>query len=151
MAKRNVRYGVKIVFWIYLALLFVFVIMKFKGAVALWQGEFELAGQAGNNYNLIPFASIRNYWANRASFPSMMNLLSNTIPFIPFGILLPMSDSNKRFGSVLIAGLLFVLICEVVQYFTGFGIFDVDDIILNMASIVVGYLIWGLCHLIKKK
>jgi glycopeptide antibiotics resistance protein len=54
----------------------------------------------------------------------------------------------------LLLGLLFVLFAEALQFYTKLGAFDVDDIILNMSAIFLGYLpvgIAAICRGHKKK
>ena len=45
---------------------------------------------------------------------------------------------------------MFVLLAEVVQFHTGLGTFDVDDIILNMSAIFVGYIPVGIAGIARK-
>ena len=140
----------KLLFWTYLLLLFLVVILKFQGSFQELI-ERSAAEPLGQNYNLIPFATLRiqlRYWpATWARF----NLLGNTLPFMPFGFLLPMTYRRKAsFWTVLLLGLLFVLFAETVQFYTNLGSFDVDDIMLNMAAIFLGYLPVGISGILRK-
>ena len=140
----------KLLFWVYLLLLFLVVILKFRGSVQELI-ERSTAEPLGRNYNLVPFATLRiqlRYWhATWARF----NLLGNTLPFMPFGFLLPLSYRKKcSLWKVLLLGLLFVLFAEAVQFYTNLGSFDVDDIMLNMAAIFLGYLPVGIAGIVRK-
>lgn len=138
----------KIIWWIYITLLFVFVVVKFKGSF------YELSDrinsytmQSSMNYNLIPFRSMSTQIKHITQWWALKNLLGNIIPFIPFGFLLPIA--YKKFNStinVFSTGLASILLIEIFQFFTNLGSFDVDDIILNMVGIVCGYLMFQIIN-----
>ena len=74
------------------------------------------------------------------------------LPFMPFGYLLPKAYRNvSTLWKVLLLGLVFVLFAETGQLITNLGTFDVDDIILNMFAIFVGYLPVGIGAVLRKK
>lgn len=130
-----------IIWWIYFALLFGIVIIKFRGSLSELFVKIE-STPFGTNYNLIPFNSIGEQLSHFSEGWARFNLIGNVIPFIPFGVLLPMiSEKANSFIRVLFIGMGFVLFVEVFQFFTRLGSFDVDDVILNMFGILIGYLI----------
>ncbi len=130
-----------IIWWIYFALLFGIVIIKFRGSLSELFVKIE-STPFGTNYNLIPFNSIGEQLSHFSEGWARFNLMGNVIPFIPFGVLLPMiSEKANSFIRVLFIGMGFVLFVEVFQFFTRLGSFDVDDVILNMFGILTGYLI----------
>ena len=134
----------KIIWWMYIALLFIFVVIKFKGSFYELSDRVNSYSMQGSiNYNLIPFRSMSAQIEYITQWWALKNLLGNIIPFIPFGFLLP--TAYKKFSStinVFSAGLASVLFIEIFQFFTKLGSFDVDDIILNMIGIVCGYLMF---------
>lgn len=134
----------KIIWWMYIALLFVFVVVKFKGSFYELSDRISSYSMQGSiNYNLIPFRSMSTQIERITQWWALKNLLGNIIPFIPFGFLLPIT--YKKFSlalSVFFTGLASILLIEVFQFFTKLGSFDVDDIILNMIGIVCGYLMF---------
>lgn len=134
----------KIILWLYIVLLFVFVVVKFKGSFYELSDRVNSYSMQGSiNYNLIPFRSMSTQIEYITQWWALKNLLGNIIPFIPFGFLLPIT--YKKFSSmigVFFTGLFSILIIEIFQFFTKLGSFDVDDIILNMIGIVCGYLIF---------
>ncbi|MGE6596191.1 VanZ family protein [Bacillus proteolyticus] len=70
----------------------------------------------------------------------LMNTLGNVIIFIPFGFLLPLlfkQINNVKMASKIFT--LFILLIESLQLLTFSGIFDIDDIILNMLGALIGY------------
>lgn len=134
----------KILWWVYIALLFVFVVVKFKGSFYELSDRVNTYSMQGSiNYNLIPFRSMSTQIEYITQWWALKNLLGNIIPFIPFGFLLPVT--YKKFSSaisVFVIGLASILVIESFQFFTKLGSFDVDDIILNMTGIVCGYVIF---------
>lgn len=144
----------KLVFWTYLLLLFVVVILKFTGSIQVLLDKMA-AEPYGKTYNLTPFHTIRLQLRHLSEGWAQFNLVGNTIPFVPFGFLMPMAYGRKcSFGKVLFWALVFLLFAEGVQFYTNLGTFDVDDIILNMSAIFMGYLpigIYGIFRKNKKK
>ncbi|MBD5549465.1 MAG: VanZ family protein [Lachnospiraceae bacterium] len=135
---------IKVLWWVYIALLFVVVVVKFKGSFYELSDRVNSYSMQGSiNYNLIPFRSMSTQIEYITQWWALKNLFGNIIPFIPFGFLLPIA--YKKFNStikVLSMGLASILIIEIFQFFTKLGSFDVDDIILNMIGIVCGYLMF---------
>lgn len=134
----------KIIWWMYIALLFVVVVVKFKGSFyELSDRVNSYSKQSSINYNLIPFRTMSTQIEYITQWWALKNLLGNIIPFIPFGFLLPVT--YKKFSSmigVFFIGLASILLIEIFQFFTKLGSFDVDDIMLNMIGIVCGYLMF---------
>ena len=127
-------------------------------AVMLWllfgRSQGFVAGvpyetQLRQNANLIPFYTIENYWNilqhsdNHAlRVHCFINLTGNLFLFIPAGWLFPrlwkkMRNYFRFFA--LCFGLIFFV--EVVQLFTLLGSFDVDDVILNLLGMTVGFVV----------
>lgn len=134
------KWVIKGIWWIYFVLLFGIVIIKFTGSFSELFAKIE-STPFGTNYNLIPFRSIGEQLNHFSEGWARFNLLGNIIPFVPFGFLLPMiSEKANSLRRILLFGLGFVLFAEAFQFFTRLGSFDVDDVILNMFGIFVGYL-----------
>ena len=69
-------------------------------------------------------------------------ILCNILMTVPFGILFPLI--NEKFRSVFlmfVSGFVFSLFIEIVQYFTGRGLFEFDDLFNNTVGALFGYLI----------
>lgn len=94
--------------------------------------------------NLHPFSTIRLFSSNRVSSEySYKNIGGNIVGFIPIGILLPLLLRGwRRFGWHMLTVFLLSLCFELAQLFTGIGVFDVDDLILNTAGGIIGYIIF---------
>ena len=140
----------EILFCVYLLFLFLVVILKFTGSFQVLLDRMQ-AEPYGETYNLKPFSTINSQLRHLSESWAQFNLIGNTIPFIPFGFLMPMSYRKKcSLGKVLLRGLLFVLFAELAQFYTNLGAFDVDDIILNMVAIFLGYLPVGIAGVVRK-
>ena len=122
----------------------------FKNSAALSKKNFGMecsqknwkAGLAKANFE--PFRTIHLMQGNNVSTVYMIeNLAGNIVGFIPLGILFPLLFPFFR-SAWKTALLVFVisLAFECIQLCTGLGIFDVDDLILNVAGGVTGYIVY---------
>lgn len=121
----------------------------FLGTRSLYIGnEVPLSIYLRFSANFVPFETITIYI--KAIFDGSMNinipirnLFGNLLMFLPMGIYLPyyVKRANKR-GVFIIAMFGMLLLIEVIQLITRLGIFDVDDLILNMVGALIGYGIW---------
>ncbi len=104
-------------------------------------------------YNLIPFFTIHLYFFSgyiSNIFISILNVLGNVLIFTPLAIYLQIYKKDKSFKKT-ISTVFFITLCvEVVQFIFGLGIFDVDDIILNVFGGVVGVFIYRFLRFIFK-
>lgn len=143
------RVLLKVIWWVYILLLFGIVIIKFRGSISELSVKM-VSTPFGTNYNLIPFRSIGEQLKHFTEGWARFNLLGNMIPFVPFGFMLPMIfEKANSLIRVLIVGFSVILFAEVFQFFTRLGSFDVDDIILNMLGIFIGYLLMWFCIIIR--
>lgn len=112
-----------------------------------------------NDISMIPFKTTGNairYGMRMHQQFSISLLLQNTmgniVMFIPFGFLLPLVfKTANSFFRILLAGLFFSAVIELVQYVErSYGVYrsvDIDDVILNTIGALVGWII--LCALRK--
>jgi glycopeptide antibiotics resistance protein len=104
--------------------------------------------------NTVPFRTINLYkrgMANNNSFAEY-NIWGNLLGFVPFGILLPLFlPWFRHLFKMLLAGFCLSLGFEMTQLITGLGIWDVDDLILNTAGVVGGYLLFVPAAFISKR
>ena len=116
-----------------------------------WSSGLSYWQQLRQNTNLVPLYTIKNY-LYVLKHPSstyllkhcFINLAGNLLLFIPAGWLIPRLWPKIRnfFRFItLSAGLIFLV--EVVQLFTLLGSFDVDDVILNLSGMTVGFLLYS--------
>ena len=105
--------------------------------------------------NTHPFHEIKRFWDMRYTYgwkTTLMNLGGNILIFAPFGFLIPMSSKNKvtrNFFVVTLLAIMFSGAIEVVQIITKVGAFDIDDIILNTAGAILGYIVYAIAKAIN--
>lgn len=107
--------------------------------------------------NLKPGHTIRlylRYW-ERLGYIAFANLVYNVIAFIPFGIAVPViRDRGHSFWLTFLSGTLFSAAIELTQLITLIGECDVDDIILNSAGVLTGWILYrigsGILRRIRK-
>ena len=62
--------------------------------------------------------------------------IGNFIMFLPFGILYPLSHSELKLKNIILNGIVFVLIIEILQPVFGRS-FDINDIVLDSLGILI--------------
>ncbi len=117
-------------------------------------GSYYRSYSALPEYNLIPFKTILNLIINFKYFELevwVYNLFGNIAAFIPLGILLPVVLGMKRkLTATVVFSMVFLLSAEAAQLIFRVGVFDIDDIILNMAGVILGYVIYKLIVRLSK-
>lgn len=120
-----------------------------------WSDELTYKQMLRQNVNLIPLLTIKNYWyvVRHGSDPDLLrhciiNLAGNVLLFIPIGYwMVRIWPRFRNFFLFVITCAGLILLIEALQLFTLLGSFDVDDIILNLCGMSVGYF---LCLLRRK-
>lgn len=153
MEKSKVNKRTQYLFYLYMLWVFLFVIIKIDDG--LQNLNFLNIFNFGQplRINLVPFQTIqgdiwnlRNGLANYA----IPNLVGNTLLFIPFGIFIRYLYQTS-FIKTLLYCFLISLFFETFQLISNLGSFDIDDILLNVSSSVVGYLLCRIFQLIYHK
>lgn len=118
----------------------------------------EVYGRSGTmddyHYNLVLFKEIRRFIEYRhelGAFAVFANLFGNILIFVPFGFLLPMGSKRRSFLGTTKCSFILSLCVEIFQFFTKVGSFDVDDLLLNTLGGVLGYLLFMLCNVVRRK
>jgi len=124
-----------------------------------WIAGISYQEQLAQNVNLKPLYTIGNYLYilkhpnnTYLAWHCFINLTGNVLLFIPIGWLLPKLWRLQRRFFVFLAtccGLIFFV--EVLQLFTLLGSFDIDDFILNLCGMLLGFLLYSICNADKKK
>ena len=96
--------------------------------------------------NLIPFHTIFSFINDFDSLIStkqiFLNLFGNIFAFMPMALFLPLFFKKQgKLWYFIITLVIIILGIETVQLITGFGRFDVDDLILNLFGAVLAYLV----------
>lgn len=147
MAKRKVNTTPlwRFLFLVYCAVMLWLLFGRSNG----WNSAIPYTQQLRQNTNLVPFLTIGNYlYVPQHSGSSYMrihcfiNLAGNIFLFIPAGWLLPrLWKWQKNFFRFLITCLGCILLVEVLQLFTLLGRFDIDDVILNLSGMIIGFIL----------
>lgn len=146
--KKRIRQVSWIFFLIYIAAMAYFL---------FFSEELNRTGMeaAKYHYNLKLFKEIRRaYWCLNHGTPQyfFLNVIMNIVAFMPFGFILPIiSQKNRKLGNVALLSLELTLCIEILQLLLKVGIFDVDDILLNTAGGILGYIAFIICHRLGRK
>lgn len=109
-------------------------------------GGYYRSYSALPEYNLIPFKTITSLIVDFRYYELdvwIYNLFGNIAAFMPLGILIPIILSTKRkLVATIVFSIVILLIAETAQFIFKVGVFDVDDIILNMIGVVSGYMVY---------
>lgn len=106
-----------------------------------------------SNYNIIPFSTITDFFKglNFSSF-YFINLAGNLIMFVPLGLFIPSTIGKMRkFWKTFLLSAGILLCVETIQLFTLLGSWDIDDIILNLCGVSIGYILFRILYKIIKK
>ena len=99
--------------------------------------------------NLIPVVYLLDYLI---AGEAVLNVVGNTAMFIPIGIIWPMVFKELDSpGKVIAAGVGFSLAIELMQLLFYDRVSDIDDLLLNTAGYLLGYLIYNAVMRIKRK
>ena len=134
----------RFLFVVYVALLLWLLFDRPSG----WDSDLSYAAQLRANMNLVPFQTIGAYWQavkgldySPNFYHSIVNLGGNIFLFIPVGYFLPrLWPFLRNFFLFLLTCLLAVTLVELLQLVTLLGCLDIDDLILNLFGMVLGYL-----------
>ena len=105
------------------------------------------------HYNLVPFQEIKRFWHYREQLGVwwVINLFGNVVIFLPFGFFEAMASKQRSFLWIMADGFLLSLLVETFQLISKVGRFDVDDLILNTSGVFIGYLIFLICSVLRRK
>ena len=103
----------------------------------------------GKNYNLDWFSTIRwfAHVLREVEDPALrrhavVNLVGNVVMFVPAGFFLPVfAEKTRNFFCFIAASVGIIVLIELVQFAAALGCCDVDDLVLNLPGMVLGYLI----------
>ena len=143
---KKVRALGKVLFVLYIGFLIYFLFLSD------WYGREGVMEEY--RYNLELFKEIRRFIVYREQlgvFVVFSNLFGNILIFMPFGFFISMASTSSSFFKALFNSLGLSLCVEVLQLVTRVGSFDVDDILLNTIGGVLGYIVFVLCNLIRRK
>lgn len=117
-----------------------------------WNSKYEYRELLRMKVNLKPFSTIRNYLNVLLHYPEsseygkcFIELLGNVLMFIPAGWLLPrIFPHMRKFFLFLLTCVLSIFFVEALQLLTLLGWFDIDDVILNLSGMLIGFIIYAI-------
>lgn len=115
-----------------------------------FQGYLQNITSGYRSYNLVPFKTVWAYlftqndrvsdWGSVA----LLNLLANVALFMPLGLLAAFaSERFRNIRTVWLLGVSVSFAIEAAQFLIGRSA-DIDDVILNVLGVCVGYGVWAL-------
>ncbi|ULO05328.1 VanZ family protein [Paenibacillus sp. 19GGS1-52] len=100
-------------------------------------------------FNLIPLRTVLLYLdpGNGLSLAiRLVNLLGNVVVFIPFGWLLPrLAKGWTSWIQLTFSSASLILVLECLQMLLHVGSFDIDDLLLNLIGVRIGYSLFRRC------
>lgn len=106
-------------------------------------------------YNLELFKEIKRFWIYREELGMaavLTNIVGNVVCFIPFGAILPVLARRARnFWVIVTLSFEFSLLVECTQLISKVGSFDVDDILLNTLGGILGFIVFTVCNMVRRK
>lgn len=93
--------------------------------------------------NIIPFRTIFAYIGKSREGYAIKNIIGNVIMFVPMGyILQDILGKYTKYSKTLLIATGVIIVIEIAQLVSLKGMFDVDDIILNLLGVTVGYIVY---------
>jgi glycopeptide antibiotics resistance protein len=103
---------------------------------------FRPKGQSYGTINLIPLDTINFYLSgNVAYLIALYNLGANIVLFIPFGLYYRYIYKTPAMKQLLIITVCSIGTIEWLQFITKRGSLDIDDLMLNVLGVCLGYFI----------
>ncbi len=103
--------------------------------------------------NFIPFKTIGMYLkaigdgSMNLDIP-IRNLGANLLMFLPLGIFLPYFKKQiDTMRNIIITSSIIIVLLESIQFLSKRGSFDIDDLILNLLGVMLGYIVWRIINI----
>ena len=149
-SRRTIKSEVAV--WLFaFYLILVLMLTTFRNTYFPWNLTFNLHRPLSE----INFVFLKETWKmyhaqSRLDF--VYNSFGNVLCFVPFGFLSPFVFAKKQtFGRVLLAGLIFSLFIETMQFLLETGVSDIDDVFFNSCGAAIGYFLYWVVMLIRRK
>jgi glycopeptide antibiotics resistance protein len=106
---------------------------------------FRPANQEYGSINLLPFETVLYYLSGDVDFLiAFYNLAANIGLFVPFGLYYCYIKMKPSIKPLVMIAICSISVIEALQYLTKRGSLDIDDLILNLFGVFVGYSIFPL-------
>lgn len=130
---------------------FLIKVMVFKSMPTVHVGQVMLnfsGTELGHPANFVPFKTILPYLLGyKGWIIAGINLAGNILPLIPIGFLLPLISKRMTWKKALLLSFVTALAIETMQVLLDVGIFDIDDVILNVLGVMIGF--WAFIVLMR--
>lgn len=83
-------------------------------------------------HNIIPFKTLLGYFTRPDSYNIFFNVIGNIVIMMPIEFLLIEIFGLKDFKKCFLLNVILVLLIETLQFISHTGVFDIDDMILNL-------------------
>lgn len=104
---------------------------------------FRPENQYYGSINLMPFKTVMFYLEGRVDLLiAIYNLGANIGLFIPFGVYYCYIKVSPKVGQLLTISFFTIAMIEGIQFITKRGSLDIDDLILNILGVFIGYLVY---------
>lgn len=129
-----------ILFIAYGALLMKIMVLKDLPMVRFGLLNLNFGGTQVGTGNWIPFKTIIPYLlGEKGLLIGGINILGNILLLVPFGFIFPFIKAKMAWKECLLYALLICFSIEGLQVFLEVGIFDIDDVILNVLGVIIGF------------
>lgn len=120
----------------------------------MWLELWERRTRLNYGLNLVPFRTIGTYIKSilRGDIVAIAvrNLAGNLLMFLPLGIYLPVIWKKCRnIKTILLISMTVLVGIELIQFLSLLGSLDIDDFILNICGILIGYGLWKNMKMIR--
>lgn len=78
-------------------------------------------------------------------------VIENVLLFIPFGLLLPFFFPKGWNWVIMVLGFVCSVAIESIQFYTGYGFCQLDDVVMNTLGTIIGYLLYASLYKITKR
>lgn len=141
-------------FWLAVFAFYVFLLYSltvFRDGYFLWQFKFYWH-RSLSEINLVPFIETFKLLNGQSPLDFFYNLFGNIVWFIPMGIFIPaLGKKNRGFWRVVLIGATISVSIEAFQFVLRTGVTDIDDVISNTIGTAIGFLLYFICHIVKKR
>lgn len=132
-------------------LILILMLTTFRRTYFPWQLSFNFHRPL-SEINLVFMKETWKMYYAKSQLDFIYNSLGNVACFLPFGFLAPFVFLKKQtFIRVLVAGVLFSVFIETMQFLLVTGVSDIDDVFFNSCGAAFGYLLYWLFQQLRVK
>ncbi|WEV37682.1 VanZ family protein [Lactobacillus sp. ESL0677] len=132
-------------------LILVLMLTTFRNTYFPWQLTFYF-NRPLTEINLVFLKETWKLLYAQSRLDFFYNSFGNVLCFVPFGFLTPLVFSKKQtFKRVLVAGMLFSILIEGMQFLLETGVSDIDDVFFNSCGAATGYLLYWMFESVRNK